>query len=144
MNIETLTKLEQQFHEFPVVRAVEADVREEEIEDAERAVGFTFHPDYRLFLQKFGGAMVGAYPIFGLRQAEVMGDDMWSVVEMTRHFRAQRWPGADSSYIISMDGFGNPIGIFSDGTVRMYDHDSRESITLSTGFEEFLLKICLK
>src|SRR3954468_21581533 len=124
MDTETLTRLERDFQKFPVMRAADTGVvRNQEIEDAQRAVGFVFHPDYRLFLQRFGGAMVGAYPIFGLRRAEVMADDMWSVVEVTRHFRAQRCPGADESYIISMDGFGNPIGLSGDGTIRNYDHD---------------------
>ena len=52
--------------------------------------------------------MVGADPVFGLRQAEVMGMP-YSVVDNTSHFRKQRWPGVENWYVISMDGGGSPV-----------------------------------
>jgi hypothetical protein len=43
-----------------------------EIDRAEQHIGVKFTPDYREFLERYGGAMVGSLPMLGLRRAEVM------------------------------------------------------------------------
>ncbi len=87
--------------------------------------------------------MVGAYPIFGVRQAEVMGNDGWSVEEMTKRFRSEGWDGTADWYIVSMDGAGNPIGISTDGRVWISDHDVGEVSVVASDFETFIAQQCL-
>ncbi len=57
----------------------------------------------------FGGAMVGPYPIFGLRPVEVMGDNHWSVVDVTRRYRIDGVAGTEDWVVFSEDHAGNPV-----------------------------------
>jgi hypothetical protein len=143
MNPLSWQLLEQQFATFPITVASEVPTSEDEIADAAAAIGCSFHEDYLDFLRRFGGAMVGSLPVFGLRPAKVMGKQ-WSVVEETNWFRDQGWPGIAEWYVISEDGFGNPIGIAPDGRVMISDHDVGQVSVLATDFEDFLLHHCLK
>ena len=86
--------------------------------------------------------MVGSYPIYGVRFAEVMSDE--TVVDVNEHFRADRWPGADEWLIVSMDLAGNPVGISADGRVWTWDHDLGETFLLADSFEQFLRRHCLR
>lgn len=113
-------------------------VDESRIHAGEDAIGVAFTSDYRKFLSRYGGAMVGPYPIFGLARAEPMDEKLWSVVAVTRHFREQAWPGVDRWYVISMDHAGNPIGIDESGKVFSYDHDACETIEVAQDFESYL------
>lgn len=142
MNPQTWQTLEQEFAQFPIMRASEVP-SDAEIADAAAAIGCTFHDDYVAFLRRFGGATVGSLPVFGLRPARVMGK-RWSVVELTNWFRTQGWPGVDEWYIISEDGFGNPIGLARDGRVMISDHDVGRVSVLANDFEDFLLHHCLR
>ncbi len=87
--------------------------------------------------------MVGSLPVFGLRPTKVMGE-RWSVVEVTRWFRAEGWPETSSWYVISEDGFGNPIGVARDGQVMISDHDVGQTRVLARSFEDVLLQRCFK
>jgi hypothetical protein len=142
MNIQTWQRLDQEFTQFPIMRALEIP-SEEEIAEAAAAIGCTFHEDYVMFLRRYGGAMVGSLPVFGLRPAPVTGMP-WHVVEVTKWFREQGWPGVNEWYVISDDGFGNPIGVAPDGRVMISDHDSGLVRLLAKNFEEFLLHHCLR
>lgn len=97
-----------------------------------------FVSDYREFIQLFGGAIVGPLPIYGLRRAEPMDIEIWSVISATMHYRNEGWPKSENIYVISSDHAGNPIGITIDGRVTSYDHDSCENIQVAESFEEFL------
>lgn len=114
---------------------------EDEIFEAARILCCTFDPSYIEFLQRYGGAMVGSLPIYGLRPVNVMGN-RWSVVDVTQWFRHEGWPGVSEWYVISEDGFGNPIGIAPDGQVMIADHDVGQLSVLTSNFEEFLVKQC--
>src|SRR5437870_2403020 len=105
----------------PILKA--SPVPREEIDDAARSLKCVFHKDYIEFLLRYGGAVVGPNPVFGLRQPEVMGKP-WSVVDVTNMFRADGRRGISEWYIISNDGFGNPIGLAPDGRVWISDHDA--------------------
>lgn len=72
MKNDTWNLLEQKFADFPILRATPATP--EEIEKAALDLNCQFHEDYVEFLRRYGGAMVGPYPIFGLNVPEVMGD----------------------------------------------------------------------
>jgi len=60
------------------------------------------------------------------------------VVELTMRFRADHWPEAAHSYVISMDMSGNPVMMDADGKVFTYDHDSATARTISGSFSGFL------
>jgi hypothetical protein len=142
MDNDTWTTLERQFKESPIMRATPATDRE--IGGAQRQLGCSFHEDYVDFLLRYGGAMVGSYPIFGIHRAHVMGKNFYSVVDVTRRFRDDRWPGTSDWYVISMDGSGNPIGVDVHGRVWISDHDQGNISLLAPNFETFLIQNALQ
>jgi hypothetical protein len=131
-----LERLREEAKSFPMMFAT--GVPDFEIEAAENALGCKFAEAYVRFLREFGGAMVGPEPILGLRRADVMGVDAWSVVETTRRFRAHGWAGVDDWYVVSIDGAGNPIGVGLDGAVYISDHHGGGTQKVAGDFEEFL------
>jgi hypothetical protein len=146
MKPETWTRLDRQFaDDFAIAGQAITVAREtpsdQEIAAAAELLGSNFDSDYVAFLKRYGGAIVGSLPVFGLRPVEVMGV-VWSVVDVTRRYRDQEWPGTADWYVISEDGYGNPIGIDSDGQVKVSDHDHGDVATLAPTFEDFLLIQC--
>ncbi|MGL5720168.1 MAG: SMI1/KNR4 family protein [Alphaproteobacteria bacterium] len=117
-------------------------VKLEEIREAEAELGLKFSEAYIRFLQTYGGACFCAYPIYGLRKLEIMGNFCWSIVNRTLHYRSENWPDIEDWYIVLDDGRGNPIGVDPDGKVWLSDHDSGfEQVLLAEDFEEFLYKL---
>jgi SMI1-KNR4 cell-wall len=143
MKQSTLDTLDAKLAEFPIMRA-EHTPSEDEIAQAEQAVGFPFASDYREFLLRYGGCMAGAFPIFGLRPVEVMGTNHWSVTEVTRKYRAKGASGADRWAVISEDHAGNPIGMDRAGAIWISDHDFGGISPLASTFEAYLGKCCLE
>lgn len=146
MKPETWKRLDRQFAQDLAIAGQAITVAREtpsneEIAAAAESIGCVFDPDYVAFLRRYGGAIVGSLPVFGLRPVEVMGV-VWSVVEVTRRYRDQKWPGTADWYVISEDGYGNPIGIDPDGQVMVSDHDHGDIATLAPNFEDFLLMQC--
>jgi len=109
-----------------------------EITKAQQDLDVAFDPDYIRFLKEYGGAMLGSDPLLGLSQADVMGSDLWSVVEVTLRFRADGWKGVDDWYVVSVDGAGNPVGVAPDGAVYLSDHHGGGVIKLANTFLEYL------
>jgi cell wall assembly regulator SMI1 len=140
MTDETWEGLEQLFRAFPILKA--EPVPMSEIEAASSELQCPFPQDYRDFLRRYGGAVVGPVPIFGLRRLESIAANQWSVVTMTQFVRSQNWPGVAKWLIISMDLAGNPIGIAADGTVWIADHDGGDPRPIAEDFEMFV-KECL-
>lgn len=66
---ETIRQLELWFGATPVLLGVGGPVSREEIERAERNIGIAFSAGYREFLERYGGAMIGSLPLFGLRES---------------------------------------------------------------------------
>lgn len=114
-------------------------VEEKEISAAEEKLGFDFDPDYRDFVKRYGGAVVGPFPIFGLRHAEPMDDTQWSVIDVTEHYQQEGWRGVDDWYIVSVDHADNPVGLDSDGIVYKSDHDFGVVEKMADSFEEYIL-----
>lgn len=137
MKPKTIQRLDDFFAAMPVL--VAEGVAQEEVEAAEREVGAAFDADYREFLLRYGGAMVGSLPILGLRQAEVMGPD--TVVDVTARFRADGWSSTERWVVISMDLGGNPIGMAPDGGILVSDHDAGQISKLADSFEEFVIQL---
>lgn len=142
MTSDTIDRLDAKL-EAPILRAVDLP-SEAEIVQAEREIGVPFPEDYWQFLLRYGGAMVGSRPVFGLRPVEVMGVDHWSVQDVTRHYRSHGVPGTDQWVVLSEDQAGNPIGIDSSGVVWIHDHDFGGLAHLAKDFENYIRTWCLK
>lgn len=143
MTNETIQQLRAKLLESPILRA-ESIPTSEEIDQASLELGVPFATDYREFLLTFGGAMVGPFPIFGLRPVEVMGDDHWSVLDVTRHYRNDGVPGSEAWVVISEDHSGNPVGMDAEGKVWVYDHDFGGLTALASSLEEYIRIHCLR
>lgn len=129
-------RLDELFASDPFMKAGAVD--EAKVDAAQQALGVVFSKEYWQFLKRYGGALVGPLPVYGVARAEPMDEELWSVVTVTRHFRKQSWPGVEHWYVISMDHAGNPIGIDESGKVLTYDHDAGETIELAEDFERYL------
>jgi hypothetical protein len=142
MKEETWRALEGLFSEHPIMKAGEVD--SEEIAEAEHVIGIALDADYKEFVRRYGGAIVGPFRIFGLRRAVPMGKDDGSFIEVTQSFRKQRWPGVDTWAVVSMDQAGNPVGLDAEGKIWIYDHDARAAQIIAADFETYLRKQCLQ
>ncbi len=142
MKNDTWTKLEAEFAEFPNLKG-EA-VSEAELAELEARLGFPLPSDYREFIARCGGAIVGAYRIYGLRRAAAMGRKEGFAMETTDHYRKQAWPGTESWLVFSVDQSGNPIGLDEKGHVWISDHDFGGVARIADSFEEFIIVTCLK
>ena len=142
MNQETTSRLTEKLSESLILRA-ESLPSATEIDAVSSEIGVPFSSDYRDFLLTFGAAMVGPYPIYGLRPADVMGDDSWSVLEMTKRFREENVPEAYGWIIVSTDQAGNPVGMDREGAIWIHDHDFGGIARLAKNFEEYLRVRCL-
>lgn len=142
MTPDTINRLNTELASSPILIAKSLPT-ELEIEKAAQELGIPFTNDYVEFLQKFGGAVVGAFPIFGLRPVPVMGKS-WSVLEMTNWYRQQSIPEANKWVVFSEDHAGNPVGFDESGVVWTYDHDFGGTTRLMNSFEDYLRKRCLK
>ena len=142
MMADTLDRLMAKLSETPILRASSLP-DEREIDKASEQIGIPFAADYREFLLRFGGAMVGPYPIFGLRPVEVMGDDEWSAIAMTQQNRAEGVPGSDAWVVVSRDHAGNPVGMDAQGAIWIHDHDFGGITSLARNFEEYIRVKCL-
>jgi len=136
----TWESLDRHFQEWP--EDVAGAVPAEEVDVALEGLGLAVPVDFREFLCRYGAAMVGAYPIFGMRPVEDLGNS-WSLLKNNAWFRQQGWPGVDSLLVFSQDHGGNPFGFASDSTVWLSDHDIGETEIVASSFEEFLRRKCL-
>lgn len=141
MKDETWQALEDLFSRTPILKA--EGVESHEIADAEREVGLALAEDYKEFIRRYGGAIVGPFRVFGLRRAVPMGRNEASFVEVTRTFRQQHWPGVEKWAVISMDHAGNPIGIDEEGIIWVSDHEARAVQAIAANFEDYLRRQCL-
>lgn len=123
---------------------VAGPVPRQEVDDLERATGFALSADYKTFVERFGGAIVGAFSVLGLRASQAMGKDEASALTATQRFRKQKWPGTQNWLVISSDHAGNPLGLDKQGRVFIYDHDVGAIEKIADTFEEFLRSWCLK
>ncbi len=138
---ETIRRLRVELAKSPILCAASSPTNEE-IDQASQELNVPFASDYREFLIMFGGAMVGPYPVFGLRPVEVMGNE-WSVVNVTARYRNDGVPGCDDWVVLSEDHSGNPVGMDSKGTIWIHDHDFGGITPLAEDFEEHILVRCL-
>jgi hypothetical protein len=141
MRPETWLAIDEMFREDPVLRG--GEVPYGEIDAAASRLGFRLGSEYREFVHRYGGAIVGPYPIYGLRRAPAMGQKEGSVFDITRDFKQQGWPGVNDWLVISIDHAGNPVGLDEDGKVWISDHDAGVVEVIANTFEAYLRKRCL-
>jgi hypothetical protein len=141
MKAETWKLLDELFAETPILRAEHVD--QDEIEMAENDLGVRLDNDYKEFIARYGGAIVGPYRVFGLRRAAPMSKPESSFVAITRNFRRQVWPGVSDWVVFSSDHAGNPVGLSVTGEVWVSDHDSRAIQLIAPSFESYIRIVCL-
>lgn len=141
MTQATLSKLDSDFAKHPVLVAGAA--QDSDIANLEASIGFPLPVDYRIFVKRYGSAIVGPYSVYGIGAADAMADDEASAIQVTERFRAQQWPGTQESLVISMDHAGNAMTLDCEGHVHRFDHDSGATNLLAESFEEFI-NWCLK
>ena len=113
----------------------------EEIAAAEQQLGIRLHEDYVQFIQTFGGAYIGL-PVYAFANGSSLGSQ--TMVEMTLAFREELKdmpPFAEllpTSYVISLDGLGDPIIIDQAGKVFICYPYTGEVKLLSDSFEAFV------
>lgn len=142
MNQTTVARLDADFAQHPVLVAGPAE--EAAVNELEAAIGFQLPADYRAFVTRYGGAIVGAYSVYGVGASDAMGDDESSAMQVTERFRMQQWPGTASALVISMDHAGNAVTLDASGHVHRFDHDSGTTEQLAASFEDLIINWCLK
>ncbi|REK71935.1 SMI1/KNR4 family protein [Paenibacillus paeoniae] len=113
---------------------------QEEVAEAEQRLGISFHKDYVQFIRTFGGAYAGI-AVHAFSNGSSIGRE--TVTDLTLDFREQckELPCGvflKSSYVISLDGSGNPIFLNPAGEVLIYYHDNGETEVLAGSFEAFI------
>jgi hypothetical protein len=145
MNEKTWALIDEQYIRFPETRASAVSITD--FVSAMKPYGQLVDPDYREFILRYGGGIVGPHPIYGLRKAKSMGMlyGKGTAPELTQAFRDMRWPGVNEWLIFSVDHGGNPIGFAKDQTVWLSDQmDYPQIVKMASGFEDYLLKWCFK
>lgn len=142
MTPELKSVLDLVFNQHPILMA--GPVHPSEVPSLERYAGFQLPQDYKTFVVEYGGAIVGPYPIYGLRRAEPMGMKDESARAVTERYKAQMAPGIEKWLIISMDLSGSPIGIVPSGEIWISDVEWGIVERMSPTFSSFLWDICLK
>ncbi|WP_068774997.1 SMI1/KNR4 family protein [Paenibacillus sp. FJAT-26967] len=110
---------------------------QEQIAKAQQRLNVNFHEDYVHFIRTFGGAYAGL-AVYAFSNGSSLGNE--TVVDLTLSFREQfkEHPFAEvlqTSYVISMDGSGDPIIINQSGKVFICYHDTGEIQFIADSFE---------
>ncbi|NQX71684.1 SMI1/KNR4 family protein [Paenibacillus alba] len=113
---------------------------QEEIANAQQSLNVNFHEDYVHFIRTFGGAYAGL-AVYAFSNGSSLGNE--TVVDLTLGAREQfkELPFAEvlrTSYVISMDGSGDPIIINEAGNVLICYHDIGEIELLADSFEALI------
>lgn len=113
---------------------------QEEIAHAEQLLNVRFHEDYVRFIKMFGGAYAGL-AVHAFSNGSSVGQE--TIVDLTLDFREQckELPFGDvlrTSYVISIDGSGDPIIIDQTGKVIICYHDTGEVELLADSFETLI------
>lgn len=109
-----------------------------EVDSIEGRAGFPLPQSYRGFLQRFGAAIVGPYPVYGKGAAEAMAATVVCVIAITRRFRSDGWPLPARALVISTDHAGDPFTMVTDGSVGRFDHDSGKQELIASSFERLI------
>jgi hypothetical protein len=137
---DTIQRLDRLFAEHPAMHV--GTVPPDQFDSVAKEFPQARNEQFRDFVLRYGGALVGPCPIYGIRPAEYMGRDD-TFAQVSRRYRSGGWAGVDNWTVISSDHAGNPIGLDLEGRVWIFDHDFGGISKLCDTFDEYLQK-CLK
>ena len=135
MNAILIERLQDFFRKNPIT--VREPSTAEELLLVEQAMQLKLDETHRYLLLHYGGVVIGDIRIYGLKNAELIGDETF--VELTNNFKEQMSIEAQQ-YVISVDDMGNPILV--DTTTReviLYNHDIAAYEKLFDSLEDFIL-----
>ncbi|WP_404982264.1 SMI1/KNR4 family protein [Capnocytophaga granulosa] len=135
MNPTLIKKLQDFFQENPIT--VGEPSTADELLLVEQTMQLKLDETHRYLLLHYGGVVIGDIHIYGLKNAELVGNETF--VELTNDFREQISIEAQQ-YVISVDDMGNPILV--DTTTReviLYNHDIGVYEKLFNSLEDLIL-----
>ena len=135
MNAILIERLQDFFRKNPITMGAPSTA--DELLLVEQAMQLKLDETHRYLLLHYGGVVIGDIRIYGLKNAELVGDETF--VELTNDFREQISIEAQQ-YVISVDDMGNPILIDTvTCEVILYNHDIGVYEKLFDSLEELIL-----
>jgi len=135
MNPTLIKKLQDFFQKNPIT--VGEPSTADELLLVEQTMQLKLDETYRYLLLHYGGVVIRDIRIYGLKNAELVGDETF--VELTNDFREQMSIEAQQ-YVISVDDMGNPILIdTATREVILYNHDIGAYEKLFNSLEDLIL-----
>lgn len=135
MNPTLIKKLQDFFQKNPIT--VGEPSTADELLLVEQTMQLKLDETHRYLLLHYGGVVIRDIRIYGLKNAELIGDETF--VELTKDFREQMSIEAQQ-YVISVDDMGNPILIdTATREVILYNHDIGAYEKLFDSLEELIL-----
>ncbi|WP_454951834.1 SMI1/KNR4 family protein [Capnocytophaga granulosa] len=135
MNPILIEKLQDFFRKNPIT--VGEPSTADELLFVEQTMRLKLDETHRYLLLHYGGVVIGDIRIYGLKNAELVGDETF--VELTNNFKEQM-SIETQQYVISVDDMGNPILIDTvTCEVILYNHDIGVYEKLFDSLEDFIL-----
>jgi len=135
MNAILIERLQDFFRKNPITLGEPSTA--EELLLVEQAMQLKLDETHRYLLLHYGGVVIGGIRIYGLKNAELVGNETF--VELTNNFKEQI-SIETQQYVISVDDMGNPILIDTvTCEVILYNHDIGSYEKLFDSLEDFIL-----
>ena len=135
MNPTLIKKLQDFFQKNPITIGEPSTA--DELLLVEQTMQLKLDETHRYLLLHYGGVVIRDICIYGLKNAELVGDETF--VELTNDFKEQMSIEAQQ-YVISVDDMGNPILIDTvTREVILYNHDIGAYEKLFDSLEDLIL-----
>ena len=135
MNPTLIKKLQDFFQKNPITIGEPSTA--DELLLVEQTMQLKLDETHRYLLLHYGGVVIRDIRIYGLKNAELVGDETF--VELTNDFKEQMSIEAQQ-YVISVDDMGNPILIdTATREVILYNHDIGAYEKLFNSLEDLIL-----
>lgn len=142
MTTEFKNKIDNYFLSERTIIFLKEKNEEKDIQQTEKELNIKFDNSYKYILLNYGDVYLGVDLLpctkRGFKKAEQ------TIIEITKSFRSaylefQVCDEIQLSYVISIDGSGDPIFITPNGNVKIYYHDNNEIEKLAENFEELIM-----
>ena len=135
MNPTLIKKLQDFFQKNPITIGEPSTA--DELLLVEQTMQLKLDETHRYLLLHYGGVVIRDIRIYGLKNAELVGDETF--VELTDDFREQMSIEAQQ-YVISVDDTGGPILVdTATRKVILYNHDAGVYEKLFASLEDLIL-----
>ena len=135
MNPNLIKKLQDFFQTNPITKGEPSTA--EELLLVEQTMQLKLDETHRYLLLHYGGVVIRDIRIYGLKNAELVGDETF--VELTNDFKEQMSIEAQQ-YVISVDDTGDPILVdTATREVILYNHDIGAYEKFFDSLEELIL-----